>query len=207
MFEEHDDMRGRTDIYLHLLHSSTYAAAARQALSDSSVVMPEGVRAFLRGIDFERLAHEQQHRVGDLCAYLRRVCPWHTADVGAEGLQRLATAYANSSAFTLYRGRTLEEDYCLFAYDALREAGELLAAEIARLDGVTAGLTAAPEQSTPWPSHERCGRREAFASPYRFVFADGDAPAFSAVAQPSRIEIEIDASGASIIDCTPLGVQ
>jgi len=142
-----DTLAARTNLYLRLLHTS-HAFSSLTSL-DAAGRLPERTRQLFRSIDPELLELERAARTRSLRSRLLREIP-SLARLLPEGtLDAYVEAFVDSQEFWAPRGRSLGESFCFDteADPALRGATR---AELLRLYGVIAGLSAAPERASPW---------------------------------------------------------
>lgn len=164
-------------MHLRVLYSAdlTKEAPSIESLSTASY------RQFMETFDCERLIVERRQRIADLIGHCRRQCEalWRAA--GDERLANFMSAFAGDESFWEPRGRSLSENFCLFATARFTASGEEGLADLARLVGVVCGLSAAPDQQSPWPSakpapaHLRTPRvvaTEAFVSSFDLLDSD-----------------------------------
>ena len=145
-----DSAEARTDLYLRMLYSPRYALAAQALAQSGDAGMPAATRAFLTTVSFERLRIEQAARTRNLAVALAAGCPTWSSFFDARERFRWISAFADSDAFWRARGRSLPECFALFLFERHSRAGDVLPADVARLDGVIAGLAAAPAAESPW---------------------------------------------------------
>ncbi|MCB9718529.1 MAG: hypothetical protein H6712_32060 [Myxococcales bacterium] len=137
--------------------------------------MDERTERFLAGLDEDRIRAEHQHRHSGLVNWMGLGCRRLRTVLGDEAHDVLVGAYADDEAFVTPRGRSLPENYCLWAYDVLRARSDDFAAQVAKLDGVVSGIKQQPGAPSPWPGHRRHASLplEAFASSHAVLDEQG----------------------------------
>ena len=188
MYEDFITPSGQAQLYLRMLHSASFAEQLRAEFTSTAHTLPDGLRALIATVDFERLRAEHDHRIGDFCTYLAKACPLHKALVEEAMFCELAGAYCDSPDFVSFRGRTLAENYALWGYRWLVNRGEGFLAEVLRIEGVASGLGHTLEAQTPWAEHRRLKRTlaEVFISKFDVFDADLEAADLSVVVERSR---------------------
>jgi hypothetical protein len=144
------DVPAQTRAYLRTLYSARFGQRLQRAVQRGRTLPAE--LGFARSLDFAQLANEQQARIRNLSHSLRRACQFLAQVTSQEQFRLLVAAYAEHALFWRAAGRSLGENFCLFAYQALNATGASWQAEIARLDGVSFGVAAARDDRTPWRS-------------------------------------------------------
>ncbi|MGA5129410.1 hypothetical protein ACPCTO_06330 [Streptomyces olivoreticuli] len=132
---------------LRLLYSETAAMVVRATVDDPAAEISETTASVLATVDFQALAVERAARLRNLRRHLQRTCPalWECLD--EDLLTRLVEEYADSPAFWQSAGRTLFENFCLFAHDAIAEESRLYA-DVLHLFGLVSRFSA-PELIAP----------------------------------------------------------
>lgn len=146
-----DTAQSRTQVYLRLLYSPSAGAQARVALTSFGSLLPPRTVAFLETVDFDRLQVEQAARARNLAHQLGQSCPSFHSVMPRADYQELVRRFADSPSFWIYRGRTLAENFALFAHRELASEGNGFLADLVRLEGLVAGLSNSPEKPSPWP--------------------------------------------------------
>ncbi|MFD8394439.1 hypothetical protein ACFV2N_35875 [Streptomyces sp. NPDC059680] len=142
-----DDREARTELLLRLLYSKTSADVVADALAaGEGRVCPE-TAAVLATVDFHALTVERAARLRNLNRHLQRTCPplWQCLD--KKTLTPLVEGYADADAFWRSTGRTLFENFCLYAHGAVRGRSALLA-DVFQLFGLVSRFSA-PELIAP----------------------------------------------------------
>ncbi|GHF59971.1 hypothetical protein GCM10018787_05060 [Streptomyces thermodiastaticus] len=142
-----DDREARTELLLRLLYSKSSADVVADALKDPSGRMCEATASVLSTIDFHALEVERSARLRNLNRHLQRTCPPLWDCVEAETITPLVEAYADSDAFWQSAGRTLFENFCLFAHRTVAGQSQLLA-DVFQLFGLVSRFSA-PELIAP----------------------------------------------------------
>lgn len=137
----------QTRAYLRLLYSARFGRGLERAVRRARPLAPE--LEFVRRIDFAHLATEQKARIRNLAHAVRGTCRLLSQCLDETQFRALVAAYADSPTFWHGHGRSLTENFCLYAYKAYRSAGDEWSAEVARLEGVTCGLPV-HAASSPW---------------------------------------------------------
>src|SRR5579862_4952673 len=146
-----DDVQARMALYLRLLYSEPDAAAARTALAAGRAA--PATLAVLRGLDFERLQVERRARLSQLILHLGKQSQPLWVALGGE-TRAVVSAFANSPLFWQVRGRTIVENFCLFAHERLEADGRPFLADLAELVGTMSALMAGLGPSSPWRDHD-----------------------------------------------------
>jgi hypothetical protein len=142
----------QTKVYLRLLYSARFGQRIRGAVQRRRP-FTSGSFGFLQSVNFEQLAAEQKARIRNLSFSLRAACELLAKVLPEPQFRELVAAYAESQLFWRGLGRSLGENFCVFAYSKFRGENALFLAETARLDGVISGVAAAAAQASPWRSH------------------------------------------------------
>src|SRR5687767_3983535 len=122
------DVPAQTRAYLRVLYSARLGRHLERAVRRERSLSPE--LEFVRSLDFAQLAAEQQARVRNLSHSLRRSCQFLAEATSQEEFRALVSAYADHSLFWRAQGRSLGENFCLFAYKLLRGTGQRWNAEV-----------------------------------------------------------------------------
>lgn len=142
-----DDREARTELLLRLLYSKSSAELVADALKDPSGRVCEATESVLSTVDFHALTVERAARLRNLNRHLQRTCPPLWECVEKEAITPLIEAYADSDAFWQSAGRTLFENFCLFAHGAVTGRSRLLA-DVFHLFGLVSRFSA-PELIAP----------------------------------------------------------
>ncbi|WP_445029680.1 hypothetical protein [Streptomyces sp. SAS_270] len=148
-----DDRRARTELMLRLMYSSSAAAQVLHALDDGTSLDTTTAAVFAT-VDFRALAVERAARLRNLSRHLQRTCPPLWACLGEDVLTPLVEGYADAEAFWQSEGRTLFENFCLYAHRAVAGASRLHA-DVLQLFGLI-GRFSAPELIAPPPDVCAC---------------------------------------------------
>ena len=181
-----DTLSARNDLYLRVLYSPGCSARLGDVMKHHPASLPAATRAFLEAIDPALLALEQVARRRGLLHHILRELPSLKWLFSAEALATLAATFVESDVFWQSRGRTLGENFCLFCVEQSGCPMSLLERDLARLLGVIAGLSAAPDKPSPWSTtqgHQRVEGMlpgsvagEMFLSDFRLVDERGAVP-------------------------------
>lgn len=187
----------RTRVYLRLLYSARFGARVRRALERRRSFTTEDLQ-FVRSVDFQHLAAEQKARVRNLSFSLRKSCPFLAQLLSESEFRELVAAYADSQLFWQAWGRSLAENFCLFAYRKLLSAGCNREAEVARLDGVSSGVAAsASGAASPWAMrfglpHECGAGFESYRSSGRLLSEAGALKPTTGEQEPHLVRISLE---------------
>ncbi|MEU6373904.1 hypothetical protein [Streptomyces sp. NPDC046909] len=142
-----DDREARTELLLRLLYSKSSAAVVADALAAPSGRVSAETAAVLATVDFHALTVERTARLRNLGRQLQRTCPalWECLD--QETLTGLVEGYADADAFWRSTGRTLFENFCLYAHGVVGARSALLA-DVFQLFGLVSRFSA-PELVAP----------------------------------------------------------
>jgi hypothetical protein len=210
---ESDSPATRTALYLRLLYSPGAARAVQSLGSDAEWCSPQTV-AFVKSVDFERLALEQSARQRNLAHRLGEALPCSWSLLDSDLLRDLVARFVDAPAFWRFPGRSLSECFALVAWPILRERHLSFFADIVRLEGVLSGLIAQPAAAAPWQSlagadHERIEAdgvwSERFPSQWQLLDDDCRLPTPAKAAElmarspgPHRISLTLEPDGIEI---------
>jgi len=148
-----DDRRARTELMLRLMYSSSAAAQVLRALDGNAALDPTTAAVFAT-VDFRALSVERAARLRNLSRHLQRTCPPLWKCLGEEVLAPLVEGYAGAEAFWQSEGRTLFENFCLYAHRTVAGTSRLHA-DVLHLFGLI-GRFSAPELIAPPPDVCAC---------------------------------------------------
>ena len=163
----------RERLYVSLCHSPKLLETAQRMCREGG--LDERTRSFVESLDASRIRAEHQHRHNGLVNWMGLGCRRLKTVLGDEHAS-LVQAYTDDEAFVTARGRSLPENYCLWAYEVLRARGDEFAAQVAKLDGVASGIKLDPNAPSPWPGHRRHASLplEAFVSSWAVMDEQGE---------------------------------
>ena len=162
-----DDLESRSAVFLRLLYSRSFSASVCTTMETDPWMISEQMLVLLSTIDFGALRIERAARVTNLTRYLRRGSGALWECVGNALADRLVSAYSDSENFWTPRGRTLVENFSLFAADIVNADSPLhrdlfeLFGRVSALSAPSSGLAEAPacpctagsaEVAGPWAS-------------------------------------------------------
>jgi hypothetical protein len=136
-----DYPESRTAVFLRLLYSRSFSASVCTTMETEPWVISEQMLGLLNTIDFGALAVERAARVTNLTRYLRRGSGALWECIGNALADRLVSAYSESENFWTPKGRTLVENFSLFAADIVN-ADSLLHRDLFELFGRVSALSA-----------------------------------------------------------------
>jgi hypothetical protein len=110
--------------------------------------IPSTTRAILETVNFDLLAIEQSARQRNILRHILRAAPSLEVVISQERLHELAASFVNSITFWSAHGRSLVENFCLFAFELLPV--DSLERDVIRLCGSAAGILAKPDAISPW---------------------------------------------------------
>jgi hypothetical protein len=145
-----DSHSARTEIYQRLLYGDRWSAFVASVLKENPSAVPRATTSFLETINYERLGVEQRARTRNLRSVLSRNCPSLVGLIGPDAHLELTKGFVNWTEFWTPKGRTLTENFCLYAHASLLARGDRFASEVAHLCGVISGLKFAPSSPSPW---------------------------------------------------------
>jgi hypothetical protein len=205
-----DSAATQTQLYIRLLFSAECARQTAAALHTGA--LPPMIAEWVRSLDFSRLELERAARLRNLSFYLTRSVDTLRALLEPVEWQSLVAGYCDSEQFWRSQGRSLAENFCLYAHDVLAARGRGFLASVARLNGMTSGLHAGGP--SPWPSQQASSTSETMISPWPLIDDEGALPAPQNVAQlqrcddePFEVTVTILSDGRVKTDCAPLGVS
>ncbi|MCH9687307.1 MAG: hypothetical protein K0V04_38085 [Deltaproteobacteria bacterium] len=139
------------ETFLRLLYSPTLASGLRLAAEHGGDGLDPDTRSILDTLDFERLAFFQRSRVSQLHVHFRRQFGALVATAPAPMLESIIAGFADSPRFWEPRGRSLGENFALFAYERFTAQERPDLADLVRLQGIVSGMSARPTADSPWP--------------------------------------------------------
>jgi hypothetical protein len=122
----------------------------RAIVEDRPTLVPPTTRAVLATFDWRLLSLEQEARRRNLTKQVVRGLPSLETVLAPEMLAELMDGFVNSQEFWMPRGRTIQENFCLFAAEQM-DADHRFERDVLRLCGIVTGLIAAPAMPSPWP--------------------------------------------------------
>jgi hypothetical protein len=131
--------------YLKLLYSPVFTDqffATKQTAHCENFLKPF--------INRERLRAEQHARFRNFIFHIRMSLTLLDDILTTEELESITLSYLDSADFWDFRGRSLIENFCLFAYKNLNIDNKPITADLIKLQGIVAGLMADCEKSSPW---------------------------------------------------------
>jgi hypothetical protein len=120
--------------YLRLLYSPSFAHNYFENNHESKNL------PLLANINKDRLIIEQGARAKNFHNYMLMTLPILKTVLSEDLLTTLTTTYCDADDFWEFNGRSLTENFCLYAYKFLKYKDMHFQAEIARLQGVISGL-------------------------------------------------------------------
>lgn len=145
-----NDLESRSAVFLRLLYSRSFSASVRTIMETEPWVISEQMLGLLNTIDFDALTVERAARVANLTRYLRRGSGALWECVGDTLADRLVSAYSDSESFWMPKGRTLVENFSLFAADIVNADSPLhrdlfeLFGRVSALSAPSSGLAETP---------------------------------------------------------------
>ena len=140
----------RTKLYLRILYAKDYLSHARALSEAPPGELPELTHRLLASIDFDIMELEQAARRRNLGRHIFRAAPALQHALTSELFGDLIADYTNSAAFWLPSGRSLAENFCLFAH---QETGSRLTTyqkATVKGCGIVAGISVAGGEDSPW---------------------------------------------------------
>lgn len=198
-FFENDDPATRTKLYLRILYGRNYLDRAR-ALADASAHLPVLTRRLIASIDFGAMELEQLARIRNLARHLARAVPSVHCVLGHVLFDALVADFTNSEAFWSQRGRSLGENFCLFAHVTPGFDLTGFHRDTLKGSGIAVGLAADPEVACPWAPVEAIRLRsqadeltETFLSDFTLVDGTGR------FADPANLDLVSERACARIV--------
>jgi hypothetical protein len=188
-----DTARARSLLYLRLLYSSHYTEFIRTLMREERLRIPPTTLAVLETVDFDLLTIEQSARKRNVLRHILRAAPSLEVALSGKQLSDLAESFVNSTAFWSARGRSLIENFCLFAFDLLELNS--FKRDVMRLCGVVAGISVDHEAASPWPLDSDVDSTplidgalatETFLSNWRLLDESGALPAVDNIKEVSQ---------------------
>lgn len=140
-----DDEPTRIAIFLRLLYSRSFEKRIRRSRG-----VPQNTVDLLTTIDWSALRIERQARHRNLKFAIRRTCGILCNAIDPDELTKQIRPWCDSEDFWSGEARCLDESFCVHCFRNFSRRGDDLIADIARLQGVCAGLRSAPRTPTPW---------------------------------------------------------
>ena len=139
------------DLHLRLLYSESAAKIAAQTLQNRQA--PAETLAVLETFNFERLQVERRARHAQLGVHLGKQCASLWECLGEVEVVNAVAAFADSAAFWEVRGRTLTENFAVFARAHFESKGNGFVADLAELLGTLSAVMSKSIIDCPWPNH------------------------------------------------------
>lgn len=199
-----DSHSARTQIYQRLLYGDRWSTFVASVLQENPAAVPRATLGFLETVDYERLGVEQRARTRNLRSVLARNCSSLVSLIGPDAHLELTKGFVNWPEFWVPKGRTLTENFCLYAHGCLLASGDRFASEVAHLCGVISGLRFAPSAPSPWTAVRStqtllfpiAGAKaaESFVTTWQLIDQEGNVPsaenlAYVSLANKQRIVV------------------
>jgi hypothetical protein len=176
-----DTARARTELYLRLLYGSRICEEVLAFAARHPERVPATTRAVLGTIDPALLRLEHRARRRNLARHLLRAAPSLALAFEEAVLGEMVEAFTDAPEFWDARGRSLAENFCLFAWERTGPAASF-GRDVLRLCGIVTGQSVRPEGS-PWGAEGRepsplpgAVALETFVSGWRLVDRAGRLP-------------------------------
>ncbi|MFB4373320.1 hypothetical protein RAC92_07040 [Agrobacterium sp. CR_3] len=171
-----------TKLYLRMLYSEKYIVAAKRVLESKNG--SEIVNRFLRTVNFEILALEQAARTRNLMRHLLRAAPSLNIAVEENLRYQMVREFIEGGAFWESRGRSLTENFCVFAIEAFMDHLTDFGRDTIKLGGLVSGILTSNGRPSPWAdttfgklaSESDVEYAESFGSKFRLVDQRGNLP-------------------------------
>lgn len=159
------------ETYLRILYSPNYAA--NFFANQQSTVCEAQLKPF---INQEYLAVEQYARFRNFIYHLKLSLTLVNNLLTEDELSDIIKIYLDAPDFWDFKGRSLLENFCLFAYKILNNENKKIQASLIMLQGVVAGLMNQPEMNSPWEhvvEQTDTQAKEIFLTDYQLISSSG----------------------------------